>query len=187
MVNHQHLPTTTPAGTASHQEVPITIAKEEIPELPIQAQAPPPEDSHSSSDSDYEHYGFGSRPPVALTTFYNSQRHRFTDEEVQQNRFQMPPLEEGPGLEEAHASRVPPADPEHCIADPRSTSPRHHPRSKSGSSTSSGEEYCNSPSSRLPPWSSQVFSSERNPLLGQPLNLELAGCQATFPVVKLRT
>ncbi|XP_066893441.1 T-cell differentiation antigen CD6 isoform X2 [Kogia breviceps] len=181
MVNHQHLPTTTPAGTASHQEVPITIAKEEIPELPIQAPAPPPEDSHSSSDSDYEHYGFGSRPPVALTTFYNSQRHRFTDEEVQQNRFQMPPLEEGPGLEEAHASRVPPADPEHCIADPRSTSPRHHPRSKSGSSTSSGEEYCNSPSSRLPPWSSQVFSSERNPLLGQPLNLELAGCQATFP------
>ncbi|KAB0390690.1 hypothetical protein E2I00_018323, partial [Balaenoptera physalus] len=181
MVNHQHLPTTTPAGTTSYQEVPITIAKEEIPKLPIQVQAPPSEDTNSSSDSDYEHYDFSSQPPVALTTFYNSQRHRFTDEEVQQNRFQMPPLEEGPGLEEVHASQVPPANPEHRIADPRSTGPPHHPRSKSGSSTSSGEEYCNSPSSRLPPWNSQVFSSERNPLLGQPLNLELAGSQAAFP------
>ncbi|XP_032495873.1 T-cell differentiation antigen CD6 isoform X5 [Phocoena sinus] len=112
---------------------------------------------------------------------YDSQRHRFTDEEVRQNRFQMPPLEEGPGLEEVPASRVPPANPEHCIADPRSTGPQHHPRSKGGSSTSSGEGCCNSPGSRLPPWNSQVFSSERKPLLGQPLNLELAGSQATFP------
>ena len=87
----------------------------------------------------------------------------------------------GPGLEEVHASQVPPANREHCIADPRSTGPPHHPRSKSGCSTSSGEEYCNSPSSRLPPCNSQVFSSERNPLLGQPLNLELAGSQAAFP------
>ncbi|XP_033269675.1 T-cell differentiation antigen CD6 isoform X8 [Orcinus orca] len=181
MVNHQHLPITTPAGTTSYQEVPITIAKEEIPKLPIQVQAPPPEDSNSSSDSDYEHYDFSSQPPVALTTFYNSQRHRFTDEEVRQNRFQMPPLEEGPGLEEVHASRVPPANPEHCIADPCSTGPQRHPRSKGGSSTSSGEGRCNSPGSRLPPWNSQVFSSERKPLLGQPLNLELAGSQATFP------
>ncbi|XP_012394166.1 T-cell differentiation antigen CD6 isoform X9 [Orcinus orca] len=112
---------------------------------------------------------------------YDSQRHRFTDEEVRQNRFQMPPLEEGPGLEEVHASRVPPANPEHCIADPCSTGPQRHPRSKGGSSTSSGEGRCNSPGSRLPPWNSQVFSSERKPLLGQPLNLELAGSQATFP------
>ncbi|XP_033716655.1 T-cell differentiation antigen CD6 isoform X8 [Tursiops truncatus] len=112
---------------------------------------------------------------------YDSQRHRFTDEEVRQNRFQMPPLEEGPGLEEVHASQVPPANPEHCIADPRSTGPQRHPRSKGGSSTSSGEGCCNSPGSRLPPWNSQVFSSERKPLLGQPLNLELAGSQATFP------
>uniref|UniRef100_A0A8C9BX01 CD6 molecule n=1 Tax=Phocoena sinus TaxID=42100 RepID=A0A8C9BX01_PHOSS len=180
MVNHQYLPTTTPAGTTSYQEVPITIAKEESRMSPtLGVQAPPPEDSNSSSDSDYEPYDFSSQPPVALTTFYNSQRHRFTDEEVRQNRFQMPPLEEG--LEEVPASRVPPANPEHCIADPRSTGPQHHPRSKGGSSTSSGEGCCNSPGSRLPPWNSQVFSSERKPLLGQPLNLELAGSQATFP------
>ncbi|XP_006061776.2 T-cell differentiation antigen CD6 isoform X10 [Bubalus bubalis] len=181
VVNHQHSPTTTPAGMENYQEVPITIAKE-VPKLPIQVQAPPPEDSNSSSDSDYEHYDFRTQPPVALTTFYNSQRHRFTEEEAQQNRFQMPPLEEGPGLEEVHASEVPPANLEHCIADPPSLDPPlHPPRSKSSSSTSSGEMYCNSPNSKRPLWSSQVFSSERNPLLEQPPNLELAGSQATIP------
>ncbi|XP_070221235.1 T-cell differentiation antigen CD6 isoform X7 [Bos mutus] len=119
VVNHQHSPTTTPAGMENYQEVPITIAKED------------------------------------------SQRHRFTEEEAQQNRFQMPPLEEDP----------PSLDPP----------PPHPPRSKSSSSTSSGEMYCNSPSSKRPLWSSQVFSSERNPLLEQPPNLELAGSQATIP------
>uniref|UniRef100_A0AC11DKC6 CD6 molecule n=1 Tax=Ovis aries TaxID=9940 RepID=A0AC11DKC6_SHEEP len=178
VVNHQHSPTTTPAGMENYQEVPITIAKE-VPKLPIQVQAPPPEDWHSSSDSDYEHYDFRTQPPVALTTFYNSQRHRFTEEEAQQNRFQMPPLEEGPGLEEVHASEVPPANPEHCIAHPPSRD--LPPRSKSSSSTSSGEVYCNSPNSKRPLWSSQVFSTERNPLLEQPPNLELVGSQATIP------
>ncbi|XP_069422626.1 T-cell differentiation antigen CD6 isoform X17 [Ovis canadensis] len=165
-------------GMENYQEVPITIAKE-VPKLPIQVQAPPPEDWHSSSDSDYEHYDFRTQPPVALTTFYNSQRHRFTEEEAQQNRFQMPPLEEGPGLEEVHASEVPPANPEHCIAHPPSRD--LPPRSKSSSSTSSGEVYCNSPNSKRPLWNSQVFSTERNPLLEQPPNLELAGSQATVP------
>lgn len=42
-----------------------------VPKLPIQVQAPPPEDWHSSSDSDYEHYDFRTQPPVALTTFYS--------------------------------------------------------------------------------------------------------------------
>ncbi|XP_057583896.1 T-cell differentiation antigen CD6 [Hippopotamus amphibius kiboko] len=181
MVNHQHLPTTTPAGIIEYQELPITIAKEEVPKLPIQVQALPPEDSNSSSDSDYEHYDFSTQPPVALTTFYNSQRHRFAEEEVQQNRFQMPPLEEDPGLEEVPPSQVPPANPEYCIADPPSLGPQHHPRSKSSSSTSSGEGYCNSPRSRQAPWNSQVFSSERKPFLEQPPNLELASSQATLP------
>lgn len=149
-VNHQHLPTTTPAGINSYQEVPITIPKAEVPELPIQVQALPPQDSDSGSDSDYEHYDFSAQPPVALTTFYNSQRHRVTDEEVQQNRFRMPPLEE----------------------DPPSLDPQQHPRNNSGSSTSSGEGRY--------PWNPQGFSSEKSPLLEQPPNLELAGSQATF-------
>ncbi|KAM7084743.1 T-cell differentiation antigen CD6 isoform 3-T3 [Molossus nigricans] len=89
---------------------------------------------------------------------YDSQRYRVTDEEVRQNRFQMPPLEE----------------------DPPSLGPQQHPRSHSGSSTSSGEDYCNSPHSRPAPWTPQGFPSERNPLLEQPPNLELAGSRGTF-------
>ncbi|XP_027799902.2 T-cell differentiation antigen CD6 isoform X9 [Marmota flaviventris] len=176
--NQQHLPTTIPAGSNSYQAVPITIPKEEVPKLPIQVRVPPPEDSNSSSDSDYEHYDFSSQPPVALTTFYNSQRHRVTEEEAQQSRFQMPPLEEG--AEELHVSHVPAAIPGHHTADRPSLVPQFHPRINSGSSTSSGEDYCNSPSTKPPPWNPQGFSSERSPFQEQPPNLELAGSQATF-------
>ncbi|XP_043437214.1 T-cell differentiation antigen CD6 isoform X1 [Prionailurus bengalensis] len=178
MVNDQHPPTTTPEGINSYQDVPITISKEEVPKLPIQVQALPPKDSDSSSDSDYEHYDFSAQPPVALTTFYNSQRHRVTEEEIQQSRFQMPPLEEG--LEEASAPQVPPTSAGHYVADTPSLGSQRHPGSNRGSSTSSGEDYCNSPSSRLPLWTPQVFSTERSPFLEQPPNLELAGSQATF-------
>ncbi|XP_039109530.1 T-cell differentiation antigen CD6 isoform X4 [Hyaena hyaena] len=181
VVNDQHPPTTTPEAINNYQDVPITISKEEVPKLPIQVQAPLPKDSDSSSDSDYEHYDFSTQPPVALTTFYNSQRHRVTEEEAQQSRFQMPPLEEG--LEEAQGSQVPPASSSaghYVVADTPSLASQHHPRSDRGSSTSSGEDYCNSPSSRLPLWTPQAFSTERSPFLEQPPNLELAGSQATF-------
>ncbi|EGW06746.1 T-cell differentiation antigen CD6 [Cricetulus griseus] len=174
-VNHQHLPTAMPAGVNNYHAVPITIPKE-APMLFIKPRVP--EVSDSSSDSDYEHYDFSSQPPVALTTFYNSQRHRVTEEEAQQNRFRMPPLEEG--LEELHVSHVPAADPRPCVADVPSLGSQYHMRSNSGSSTSSGEAYCNSPSSKPPPWNSQVFSSERSPPREQPSNLELAGSQAMF-------
>uniref|UniRef100_A0A8C0XHM2 T-cell differentiation antigen CD6 n=1 Tax=Castor canadensis TaxID=51338 RepID=A0A8C0XHM2_CASCN len=178
-VNHQHLPSIT-QGINSYQAVPIAISvpKEEVPTLSIQVRAPGPEDSDSSSDSDYEHYDFSAQPPVALTTFYNSQRHRVTEEEAQQSRFRMPPLEEG--VEELGVSHVPVGDPRPSIADTPSLGPQYHTRSISGSSTSSGEDYCNSPSSKPPPWNSQVFSSERGPLLEQTPNLELAGSQGTF-------
>ncbi|XP_039109529.1 T-cell differentiation antigen CD6 isoform X3 [Hyaena hyaena] len=112
---------------------------------------------------------------------YDSQRHRVTEEEAQQSRFQMPPLEEG--LEEAQGSQVPPASSSaghYVVADTPSLASQHHPRSDRGSSTSSGEDYCNSPSSRLPLWTPQAFSTERSPFLEQPPNLELAGSQATF-------
>uniref|UniRef100_A0A8C6R2P0 T-cell differentiation antigen CD6 n=1 Tax=Nannospalax galili TaxID=1026970 RepID=A0A8C6R2P0_NANGA len=175
-VNHQHLSTAIPAGINSYHAVPITIPKEEVPMLSIQPCVP--EDSDTSSDSDYEHYDFSSQPPVALTTFYNSQRHRVTEEEAQQNRFRMPPLEEG--LEELHVSHIPVADPRPCAADAPSLGTQNNARSNSESSTSSGEDYCNSPRSKPPPWNSQVFSSERSPPLEQPSSLELADSQATF-------
>uniref|UniRef100_A0A8C9Q8I0 T-cell differentiation antigen CD6 n=1 Tax=Spermophilus dauricus TaxID=99837 RepID=A0A8C9Q8I0_SPEDA len=114
-------------------------------------------------------------PPLL---FADSQRHRVTEEEAQQSRFQMPPLEEG--AEELHVSHVPAAIPGHLIADRPSLVPQFHPRINSGSSTSSGEDYCNSPSTKPPPWNPQGFSSERSPFQEQPPNLELAGSQATF-------
>ncbi|XP_040860197.1 T-cell differentiation antigen CD6 isoform X5 [Ochotona curzoniae] len=114
---------------------------------------------------------------------YDSQRHRVTDDEVQQRRFQMPPLEEG--LEELHVP-ISAANPGHSMASTPSLGPQSQHRSQSESSTSSGEDYCNSPSSKPQlPWSSQGFPSERNSLLEQPPNLELASpqvtCSAGFP------
>lgn len=173
-VNHQQLSTANPAGINNYHPVPITIAKE-APMLFIKPRVP--EDSDSSSESDYEHYDFSSQPPVALTTFYNSQRHRVTEEEAQQNRFRMPPLEEG--LEELHVSNIPAADPRPCVVDAPSLGSQYHTRNNSDSSTSSEEGYCNDPSSKPPPWNSQVFS-EKSPLTEQPPNLELAGSQAMF-------
>lgn len=84
-----------------------------------------------------------------------------------------------PRLEEDHASQAPPVNLGHRIADPLSLGPQQHPRGNSESSTSSGEDYCNSPSRKLPPWNPPGFSSERAPLL-EPPNLELAGSRATF-------
>uniref|UniRef100_A0A8C5VT70 T-cell differentiation antigen CD6 n=1 Tax=Microcebus murinus TaxID=30608 RepID=A0A8C5VT70_MICMU len=116
--------------------------------------------------------------PITIPKEEDSQRHRVTDEEAQQSRFQMPPLEEG--LEELHVSHVPAANPGHCTADPSSLNPQCHPRSNSESSTSSGEDYCNHTSNKPPPWNAQVFSSERSSFLDQPPNLELAGSRTTF-------
>uniref|UniRef100_A0A8C5YMQ5 T-cell differentiation antigen CD6 n=1 Tax=Marmota marmota marmota TaxID=9994 RepID=A0A8C5YMQ5_MARMA len=116
--------------------------------------------------------------PITIPKEEDSQRHRVTEEEAQQSKFQMPPLEEG--AEELHVSHVPAAIPGHHIADRPSLVPQFHPRINSGSSTSSGEDYCNSPSTKPPPWNPQGFSSERSPFQEQPPNLELAGSQATF-------
>lgn len=79
-----------------------------------------------------------------------------------------------------HISHTPAADPRPCVAVVPSLVSQYHTRSNSDSSTSSGEGYCNDPSSKPPPWSSQVFSSEKSPLTEQPPNLELAGSQAVF-------
>ncbi|XP_038621266.1 T-cell differentiation antigen CD6, partial [Tachyglossus aculeatus] len=144
--------TTTSAGANNYQEVSIIVPKE-APKLPIQVPAPPSEDS--DSDSDYEHYDFSTQPPVALSTFYNSQRHRVTEDEVRESKFRMPTLEE----------------------DPPKGAPLHRPRNDSESSTSSGEGYCNSPSSRPPQRSGPAFPAERAPFLGQLPIEELARSQ----------
>ncbi|XP_033612475.1 T-cell differentiation antigen CD6 [Fukomys damarensis] len=172
--NHQHLlPTAAPAGSNSYHAVPGTVPKEEVPQLLAQGPGGPPKDPDSSSGSDYEHYDFSTQPPMALTTFYNSQRYRISEEEAQQSRFRMPPLEEG--LEELQAPPMLAALLGPCTTD---TAPRDHQchhGDDSGSSTSSGEDYCNSPGTKAQPWSPQAFPLE------QIQGLELAGPQMPFP------
>nr|XP_033775533.1 T-cell differentiation antigen CD6 isoform X11 [Geotrypetes seraphini] len=50
---------------------------------------------HLSEDSDYEDYDFSSKPPLALSTFYNSLRYKPIDDHVQQKNTPMAPLQEG--------------------------------------------------------------------------------------------
>ncbi|XP_023562798.1 T-cell differentiation antigen CD6 [Octodon degus] len=171
--NHQHLlPAAGPAGSNSYHVVPVAISKE-APQPLAPGRVPTPEDSDSDSGSDYEHYDFSVQPPVALTTFYNSQRHRVTEAEAQQCRFQMPPLEEG--LEELHTPPTLATLQGPCALDTAAPGdPGHHQGGSSGSSTSSGEDYCNSPRSKPLPWSPHAFSLQQSP------GLELAGSQMTF-------
>lgn len=162
MENHnQRTSTATLGGNNSYQEVSIIIPKEEAPKPSLHVKAPPSKDSDSDSDS--ERYDFHTQPPVPLSTFYNSQKHRVTEDMAQQNRFRMPPLQE----------------------DAPAPASQNYQRHSSESSTSSGEGYCNSPTSRLPRSDFPGFSSERIQSLEQPPNLELAGSRATLPDVRL--
>ncbi|XP_078502508.1 T-cell differentiation antigen CD6 [Lissotriton helveticus] len=60
---------------------------------PPKAQAP----AHGTdSDSDYEDYDFSTKPPMAVSSFYNSLRYRPIEETPQQVTIQMATLEEVP-------------------------------------------------------------------------------------------
>ncbi|CAM2119115.1 unnamed protein product [Caretta caretta] len=91
LVNHSAQGTEMPAGGANDYRK-VTPKAEE----PLAVPAPGSEDS----DSDYEHYDFSSKPPVALSTFYNSLRHRAADETLPVSGFPPAPgqevLNEGP-------------------------------------------------------------------------------------------
>ncbi|XP_054828257.1 T-cell differentiation antigen CD6 isoform X2 [Eublepharis macularius] len=64
--------------------------------------------SHTEeSDSDYEHYHFKDKPPVALSTFYNSLRHRAADTDFSPCNVPMPAMqEEGESMYPAPVSYV---------------------------------------------------------------------------------
>ncbi|XP_075568382.1 T-cell differentiation antigen CD6 [Pelecanus crispus] len=68
LVTHSAQSPDVPSGTSNdYREMPSSIPKG--PDPPVTA-VPAAKDS----DSDYEHYDFSSKPPVALSTFYNSLR-----------------------------------------------------------------------------------------------------------------
>uniref|UniRef100_A0A8C3BW44 T-cell differentiation antigen CD6 n=1 Tax=Cairina moschata TaxID=8855 RepID=A0A8C3BW44_CAIMO len=124
-----------PSGICkNYREMPPSLPKEPAPS-PVTLPAAKGSDS---SDSDYEHYDFSSKPPVALSTFYNSLR--------RQPGEQLLPL-------------VPPQDgmepfPAEVPATTLCSRPwgRASSLSSSSSSSSSMEPYCNESAPPLHAW-----------------------------------
>ncbi|XP_027714629.1 T-cell differentiation antigen CD6 isoform X2 [Vombatus ursinus] len=196
--NHnQRTSTATFGGSNSYQEVSVIVPKEEAPKPSQQVKAPPSKDPVSDSDSDYEFYDFHTQPPVPLSTFYNAPvpapqscpRHSSESSTSSGEGYCNSPTSKLPqsnfrGFSSERNILEPPPNLE--LAGSRATLPdvrllasQNCPRHNSESSTSSGEDYCNSPTSKLPQSNFQGFSSERN-ILEPPPNLELAGSRATL-------
>ncbi|XP_061469044.1 T-cell differentiation antigen CD6 isoform X3 [Rhineura floridana] len=86
LLNHSVQLSTTGASN-DYREAPTSLPKEE-------ATAVMPTPISEDSDSDYEHYDFNSKPPMSLSTFYNSLRNRATDEDPPLYNFAMPTMHE---------------------------------------------------------------------------------------------
>lgn len=65
---------------------------------------------HCSPSCRLQGRGGRSSPLLTTTLLVDSQRHRITDEEVQQNRFQMPLLEEGEEVQQNQFQMLPPEE-----------------------------------------------------------------------------
>ncbi|XP_030416754.1 T-cell differentiation antigen CD6 isoform X3 [Gopherus evgoodei] len=128
LVNHSAQGPETPAGGANDYRKAPPKAEE-----PLAVPAPGSEDS----DSDYEHYDFSSKPPVALSTFYNSLRHRAADETLPAGGF--PPA---PGQEVLNEGPQPWGQPEQ----------RPYEEPPAESSSSSEDNYYNSGNTRQQQW-----------------------------------
>ncbi|XP_029430550.1 T-cell differentiation antigen CD6 isoform X2 [Rhinatrema bivittatum] len=87
LVNHS-LQTSNVSSTASNDYGnPTSLAEK--------AAVPALDPNQQDSDSDYEDYDFSSKPPLALSTFYNSLRYKPINENVQQRNVPMASLPEG--------------------------------------------------------------------------------------------
>ncbi|XP_072494893.1 T-cell differentiation antigen CD6 isoform X2 [Notamacropus eugenii] len=198
MENHNQQTSTATLGEHnSYHEASVSIPQKEAPKLSLQVGAPPSKDSDSDSDSDYERYDFHTQPPVPLSTFYNppiaapqnyprhdSESSTSSGEGYCNNSTSRLSQSNFPGFSSERNHLLEPPNLE--LAGSRATLPDAHllasqncPRHNSESSTSSGEGYCNSPTTKLPPSIFQGFSSERN-ILEAPPNLELAGSRSTI-------
>ncbi|XP_026705933.1 T-cell differentiation antigen CD6 [Athene cunicularia] len=128
LVTHNAQSPTVPSGTSNdYREVPPSLPKGPG------GSDPPATAKDPDSDSDYEHYDFSSKPPVALSTFYNSLR-RHSREQLLPLMPRQDGLEPLPG--EVPARLGPPS---------RSRA------SSSSTSSSTTEPYCNNVSP-LPAW-----------------------------------
>ncbi|XP_077175104.1 T-cell differentiation antigen CD6 isoform X2 [Paroedura picta] len=137
-----------------YREMPTSVPKGEATAVAITSHA-------EESDSDYEHYDFQDKPPTALSTFYNSLRHRAADTDISPCNIPMPAMQEE--SESVYPSSVSYA--------------QEPPTAEGSSSTSSGDEE----------WYENIYKPEQQesfprhePSLGELTNL-------SRPLVKYRT
>ncbi|XP_026506302.1 T-cell differentiation antigen CD6 [Terrapene carolina triunguis] len=157
LVNHSAQGPETPAGDANDYRKAPRKAEAE----PLAVPAPGSEDS----DSDYEHYDFSSKPPVALSTFYNSLRHRAADETLPASGF--PPA---PGQEVLNEGPEPWGQPEQR--------PREEPPAES--SSSSEDNYYNSGTTRQQQWGNLATPPTSSLLMPAPPAQGNGGSQLSF-------
>ncbi|KAM9278174.1 T-cell differentiation antigen CD6 [Morus bassanus] len=120
LVTHSAQSPDVPSGTSNdYREVPSSL-----PKGPDPAVTALPTAKDSDSDSDYEHYDFSSKPPVALSTFCNSLR--------RQPGEQLLLLMPSQGGMEPFPAEV-----------PARLGPASRSRTSSSSTSSSTEPYCN--------------------------------------------
>uniref|UniRef100_A0A8B9CWF2 Uncharacterized protein n=1 Tax=Anser brachyrhynchus TaxID=132585 RepID=A0A8B9CWF2_9AVES len=129
-----------PSGTCkNYREMPPSLPKEPAPS-PVTLPAAKGSDS---SDSDYEHYDFSSKPPVALSTFYNSLRRRPGEQQPGEQLHPLVPNQDGM---EPFPAEVPAT----MLCSPPWG--RANSLSSSSSSSSSMEPYCNESAPPLHAW-----------------------------------
>ncbi|XP_032043831.1 LOW QUALITY PROTEIN: T-cell differentiation antigen CD6 [Aythya fuligula] len=121
-----------PSGICkNYREMPPSLPKEPAPS-PVTLPAAKGSDS---SDSDYEHYDFSSKPPVALSTFYNSLRRQPGEQQSGEQLLPLVPPQDGM---EPFPAEVPAAT---LCSQPWGRA--NSLSSSSSSSSSSMEPYCN--------------------------------------------
>ncbi|XP_075281870.1 T-cell differentiation antigen CD6 isoform X2 [Opisthocomus hoazin] len=132
LVTHSAQSPTVLSGTSNdYREMPPSLPKGSDPPVPAL-----PATKDSDSDSDYEHYDFSSKPPVALSTFYNSLR-RQPGEQL------LPLMPKKDGMEQF------PAEVPARLGPPSRGRASSSSTSSSSSSSSSTKLYCNN--STAPP------------------------------------
>ncbi|KYO41676.1 T-cell differentiation antigen CD6 isoform B [Alligator mississippiensis] len=149
LMNHSTQSQDMPAGASNdYRKIPTNVSRvQEMPAVPI----PNAEDS----DSDYEHYDFSSKPPMALSTFYNSLR-RHPDEIQSGSSFPA-----APNYEELNQNLQPqdwPPEPPAVLAPTWQTE-----GISSGLSTEAN--YCNSGNTTQLPWSTPTLPAAGSHLL----------------------
>uniref|UniRef100_A0A8C8A3W4 SRCR domain-containing protein n=1 Tax=Otus sunia TaxID=257818 RepID=A0A8C8A3W4_9STRI len=174
-----------PSGTSNdYREVPPSLSKG--PDPPVTAKDP-------DSDSDYEHYDFSSKPPVALSTFYSEHPTQPGDGGAPG----CPPIDAHPHLlsPQTHCAGtlgsscshpvLPPAPPATprvptpVLSQPRVPVSPAEPHPADSSSTSSGEWYENVQGLE-PPGDPSPHPGEDPALAGQERG-DMGGCRYPLP------